>query len=186
MAAKLTTLTTKPERLRRDQADRLKGAFQEIDAQIPLPLGLMREMFSVVAKHTASNATWSFVMVSPNQNAAVIDYLAENSSRPIVAIRLWAMCFKHLRDDTGEILLRRDEFADQLGQTSDNISRIMTELETCGAIIKLRHKMAGMKGPGVVRYFMNPRVATHLAGDARDQTQAAAPPVLTVVPKGRP
>ncbi len=34
MAATITTLATKPERLRRDQAERLKAALQEIDAQL--------------------------------------------------------------------------------------------------------------------------------------------------------
>ena len=39
-----------------------------------------------------------------------------------------------------------------------------------------------MRGPGMVRYFMNPNVATHLAGKARDEAQAAAPKLRVVTP----
>lgn len=185
MAAAITTLATKPERLRRDQAERLKAALQEIEAQVELPTGLMRDLFGVVAKRTASHARWTFVMLSPAQNNAVVQHLVEHSSRPLVAVRLWAMCFEYLRDDTGEVLLSRDTMAERLGEHADNISRIMGELEACGAIIRRREKVAGMRGPGLVRYFMNPRVATHLAGAERDRAQETAPPVLSVVPGGR-
>ena len=114
-----------------------------------------------------------------------MQHLVGHSSRPLVAVQLWAMCFQHLRDDTGEILLSRDTIAEQLGEHADNISRIMGELETCGAIIRRREKVAGMRGPGLVRYFMNPRVATHLSGAKRDQAQEASPPILSVVSGSR-
>ena len=186
MAATITTLATKPERLRQDQAERLRAALQEIEAQVELPTGLMRDLFGVVAKRTASRARWTFVMLSPAQNNAVVAHLADTSSRPIVALKLWALCFQHLRDDTGEILLSRDQIAEVLKQSPDHVSRIMGELETCGAIIRRREKVAGMRGPGLVRYFMNPRVATHLSGAERDRAQETAPPVLAVVGGGKP
>lgn len=114
-----------------------------------------------------------------------MQHLVEHSSRPLVAVRLWAMCFEHLRDDTGEILLSRDKIAEALHELPNNVSAIMGELEACDAIIRRREKVAGMRGPGLVRYYMNPRVATHLAGAERDQAQETAPPVLTVVDGGR-
>ncbi|RYY06567.1 MAG: hypothetical protein EON55_23050, partial [Alphaproteobacteria bacterium] len=64
---------------------------------------------------------------------------------------------------------------DQLSIRSDTVSEIMSELEGFGAIIRKRERVAGMRGPGMVRYFMNPRVATHLAGSERDQAQREAP-----------
>ncbi len=185
MAAAITTLATKPERLRRDQAERLKAVLQEIEAQVELPTGLMRDLFGVVAKRTVSHARWTFVMLSPAQNNTVVQHLVEHSSRPLVAVRLWAMCFEHLRDDTGEILLSRDKIAEALHELPNNVSAIMGELEACGAIIRRREKVAGMRGPGLVRYYMNPRVATHLAGAERDRAQETAPPVLSIVPGGR-
>ncbi|GGE97241.1 hypothetical protein GCM10011404_32960 [Sphingomonas prati] len=36
----------------------------------------------------------------------------------------------------------------------------MTELESIGAIIRRRERVAGMRGRGIVRYFINPRVAS--------------------------
>ena len=58
----------------------------------------------------------------------------------------------------------------------------MGELEACGAIIRRREKVAGMRGPGRARYFMNPRVGTHLTGVARDTAQEAAPQLRLVDP----
>jgi hypothetical protein len=45
-------------------------------------------------------------MISPSQNAAVVNYLLDHSQRPMQAVRLWALCFVHLNNDTGEIMLR--------------------------------------------------------------------------------
>ena len=77
--------------------------------------------------------------------------------------------------DSGEIMLTRDQLADTLGERVENISRIMSELCDFGAISRKRVKVRGLRGEGVVRYFMNPRVGTHLSGNARDEAQAEAP-----------
>jgi hypothetical protein len=124
-------------------------------------------------------------MLSPEQNAAVVAWLAEHSARPQQAMKLWSILFTALRTDTGEIVLTRDELADRLGVTSDKISELMGELEQIGAISRRRHKIGGMRGRGMVRYFMNPRVATCLTGEARDQAQAAAPPLLRLMEGGK-
>jgi hypothetical protein len=60
----------------------------------------------------------------------------------------------------------------------------MTELVDFGAISRRRVKVAGMRGQGVVRYFMNPRVATNLAGQARDEAQKSAP-LLRLIEKDK-
>jgi hypothetical protein len=113
-------------------------------------------------------------MLSPEQNEAVVTWLLDHSNRPQQAVRLWVTLFRHLRRDTGEIMLTRDEMAEQINERPDKVSAIMGELERIGAISRRREKVAGMRGPGVVRYFMNPNVATHLTGKTRDQAQAAA------------
>jgi hypothetical protein len=38
----------------------------------------------------------------------------------------------------------------------------------------------------MVHYFMNPRVATHLSGKERDEAQATALPLLTLMEGGKP
>lgn len=83
--------------------------------------------------------------------------------------------FQHVDGDTGAICLRRDEIAGRLGIALEDVSRVMTELQNIGAIIRHRERVAGMRGPGVTTYFMNPLVDTHLAGAERDAAQAAVP-----------
>ena len=100
--------------------------------------------------------------------------------RPQKAVKLWAILFEHLRLDTGEVLLTRDEMAEAISEAPTNVSRIMGELEAVGVITRRREAVLGMRGPGRVRFFMNPNVGTHLAGAARDQAQAAAPALRLV------
>ena len=114
-------------------------------------------------------------MLSPSQNRAVLSWLLEHSSRPRKAVELWALLFEHLRRDTGEIALTRDELAAEIGVAAEHLSRLMHELAGIGAIIVHREKVAGMRGRGRAVYLMNPNVATNLAGAARDQAQAEAP-----------
>lgn len=118
---------------------------------------------------------WTFVMLSPSQNSAVVRWLADNSKRPVAALRLWARLFEVMRNDTGEILQTRDELAQWLGVEPKNLSSIMTELALINAI---RREKRGRE----VRYFMNSTVATHLPGaDARAQAREADGPLLVVV-----
>lgn len=166
-------LRTKPDRLREDQAATLRQALLPFEGGDLA--GHVRSLISHIDRATASKSRWTFVMISPQQNAAVVDYLAGNSSRPLIAMRLWALAFQHLRQDTGEIMLSREEIAHAIGEQPDNVSRIMGELVEFGAISRRRNKVAGMRGPGAVAYFMNPKVATHLGGRERDDAQAAAP-----------
>ena len=95
---------------------------------------------------------------------------------------LWAELFDHLRRDTGEIMLTRDQLVELIGEHPTNVSRIMRELESIGAIITRREKVPGMRGPGRAVYFMNPNVATNLSGGARDRAQTEAPKLRLVEP----
>lgn len=46
-----------------------------------------------------------------------------------------------------------------VGISTNYVSEIMRELVNFGAIFSKREKVAGMRGPGLVRYFMNRHVA---------------------------
>ncbi len=179
--AAITVLKTRPDRLRQDQADQLRQALLPFEEAMP---DAVQSLIGHLDRQTASRNRWTFVMLSPDQNAIVVDYLADHSKRPLVAVKLWALCFKHLRTDTGEIMLTREEIAEKLKQRAPEVSEMMTELVEFGAIIRKRIKVGGMKGPGLVHYFMNPRVATHLAGKERDDAQAEAPPLLRIIEGG--
>jgi hypothetical protein len=102
----------------------------------------------------------------------------------MLALAVWGELFTALDRDTGEVTMTRDELAERVGVTADDVSRVMGEFAKVGAIIVRRERVAGLRGPGRAVYFMNPRVATNLAGSARDRAQAGAP-ALTVVGGGK-
>lgn len=176
--AQIARLVTRQARIRQDQAAALRQAL--------LPFGEgelaphIRELIAVIDRNTAAQNGWTFVMLSPSQNAAVVRWLRANSSRPLVALELWALCFEHLDIRTGEILLSRDQLAEAIGDRPDNVTIIMSELSKLGAISRMRERVPGLRGPGRAKYFMNPKVGTHLAGRARDQAQAKAPQLRLV------
>jgi hypothetical protein len=145
-----------------------------------LPAAPVAKLVACIDAMTASENGWTFVMLSPADNARVVSWLAENSTMPKAAMRLWANLFLHLQKDTGEIAQSREELAKGVDIRPNDLSRIMGELESLGAIRRDRVKVDGMRGPGVVRYFMNPRVGTHLAKKARDKAQAEAPQLRLV------
>ncbi len=120
---------------------------------------------------------WTFIMLSPSQNSAVVRWLSENSDRPIAALRLWARLFEVIRNDTGEVMQTREELAQWLGVDPRHISRIMGELASINAI---RREKRGRE----VRYFMNSTVATHLPGHAARQAAREADGPLLVVMQG--
>jgi hypothetical protein len=171
-AATIVTLRTREDRLREDQAAELR---QLVLAFPGLPELAVGAVIAAIDRQTVSSNGWTFVMISPHQNAAVVRWIMEHSSRPMKAAVLWSECFMALRMDTGEIMLRRDELADRVQLEPQTVSALMSELETCGAIIRRRDKISGLRGRGIVRYFMNPRVGTHLTGAARDRAQDEAP-----------
>jgi CRP-like cAMP-binding protein len=178
MAASVVQLRTRADQIKAEQAERLR---QMVLTFPELPERAAGEILAAIDRSTAAQNGWTFVMMSPQDNAKVVSWLAANSSRPMVAMQLWATLFLHLRRDTGEVMQTRDELADAVGTTSDEVSRIMGELEGIGAVSRRRTKVAGMRGPGMVRYFMSPKVGTHLTGAARDKAQASAPPLLQLV-----
>lgn len=122
---------------------------------------------------------WTFVMLSPSQNSAVVRWLSENSKRPQAATLLWARLFEVIRNDTGEIMQTRDELAQWLGVEPQNLSRIMSELASINAV---RREKRGRE----VRYFMNSTIATHLPGPAaREAAREADGPLLVVMQGGQ-
>ncbi len=99
---------------------------------------------------------WTFVMISPAQNSAVVTWLLENSKRRTEAVQLWALLFTAMRNDTGEVMLTRAQMAERVGASLQDVSRIMTELASIGAIRREKDGRAA-------RYFMSAQIATHVA-----------------------
>jgi len=105
-------------------------------------------------------------MISPEQNELVVNWLDDNSTQPRKAVRLWALLFKYVHRETGQIMLSRQEIAEKIKIHSSNVTRIMSELESIGAIIKKK------EGRGVI-YYMNPNVANHYPQEIRQKAQNA-------------
>jgi CRP-like cAMP-binding protein len=171
MAATLHRLRTNRRRLRAEQAQALRGMVLDFEG---LPDHAARAIVATIDRETVAENGWTFVMLSPAQNRAVVHWLLEHAERKREAVALWVLLFEHLDRGTGMIVLTRDEIATQVGTHPDHVSEIMAELESIGAISRRRERVGGLRGPGMVRYFMNPNVATHLAGKDRDKAQAAA------------
>jgi len=112
--------------------------------------------------------TWTFIMISPEQNLAVVNWLTSKSKRPLNAVKLWALLFDNVHKETGQIMLSRLEMADKINVHPNNISAIMTELESINAILKKKD------GRGVV-YYMNPNVANHYPQEIRERVQKEVP-----------
>src|SRR4051794_35702412 len=177
MVARLARLRTKADRLRSDTAEQLRHLVLGFDG---LPERACGEIVATIDRLTASEAGWTFVMLSPEQNASVMRWLRHHSRQPTMALALWGELFTALRRDTGEIMLTRDELAERVGTSPGEVSRVMHELASIGAIIVHREKVAGMRGPGRAVYLMNPNVATNLPGAAGDRAQGEAPNLMLV------
>jgi CRP-like cAMP-binding protein len=176
--ATLHRLKTRDDRFREDQGRLVRQMVLDLP---DLPERAVGEVVAAIDRATATKNGWTFMMMGPAQNAAVVDWILSNSIRPLKAVKLWALCFTKVRTDTQEIMLTRDDFAVSVGIEPREVSRIMSELVSVGAIIRRREKVAGMRGPGVARYFMNPWVGTHLPGAVRDAAQEQAPPLLSLL-----
>jgi hypothetical protein len=171
-------------RLRPDQADQIRQLLLPFEEDLG---DTISDLLYYLDRQTAGSNSWTFVMLSPSQNAAIVEYLVDHSKRLGQALKLWAYCFEHLNSETGEIMLGRAELAALLKAPPSTVSKIMAELQARNAIITRRQQVRGMRGPGVVRYFMNPTVATHLSGKARERAQATAPqPITTREPTATP
>src|SRR3954471_215126 len=72
MAAQLHRLRTKADRLRSDTAAQLRQLVLEYPG---LPERARGEIIGTIDRQTASEAGWTFVMLSPEQNAAVMRWL---------------------------------------------------------------------------------------------------------------
>jgi DNA-binding transcriptional ArsR family regulator len=170
-------------KLSEERVKRRKDEARQIVQQVRR-LGLDAETLAKIdaaAKaHAQSFENWIFVMLSPAQNAEVVRWINRSSKRPQKASELWATLLERLRMDTGEIMATRQELAERVGETPQNLSRIMTELASINAI---RREKEGRK----VRYFLNPSIATHVPNPAkRKAARDEAGPLLKLMEGGRP
>lgn len=165
MAAQIVKLNTRRQRLRAEQAAQLRQLVLEFEG---LDADAAGRIVAAIDRETAARREWPFVMISPAQNAFVVEQLVAHSARPQMAARLWAKLFLYLRLDTGEIVASREELAAEVGAHPNHISAVMGELVRIRAVIR---EQEGRR----VRWFLNPLVGTGMGSAARDKAQAVAP-----------
>jgi DNA-binding transcriptional ArsR family regulator len=168
-----------------EDLDRRRREKQQRDAEalerLAIRAGLNPQTAAMLALNLApaTQTDWTFVMISPAQNAAVIRWLGEHSKRPHKAVLLWSELFMALRADTGEILRSRQELAERVGMTPRDLSSTMTELASINAITRRKEGRH-------VRYFMNPNIATHIpTPEQRREARDNAGPLLTLMEGGK-
>ncbi len=173
MSATIHRFRSRRDRLEESQADVVRQGLLDLGEAHDIPWEALGRVVAALDQVTVSGKKWTFVMLSPQQNAAVVQWLRQNSKRPLAAVAVWAEMFTAMRMDTGEIMLARAELAERVGILPRHLSSIVSEMVSIGAIARRRD------GRGV-RYFMNPTVATHLTGKAREAAQDAAPQLSLV------
>jgi CRP-like cAMP-binding protein len=175
MAAEVRRLVPRAEVLDRERAAEARQLVLQLEPSAPQLVG---QMLALIDRRTVAEKGWSFVMLSPAQNRLVVRWINEHARRPRISAAIWAECFCHMRMDTGEVCMTRQQMAEAVGAPARDVSEAMNELASkVGALI--RHQ----EGRDV-RWFMNPRVGTHLSGAAREKAQKDAPSLLSLVEGG--
>lgn len=130
-----------------------------------------------------------FTMLGRTQTKAIWDAIRAlpADERPNQVLHAFDLVVLNLHQDTGEVMLTRDQFAAEIGCDPDHVSHVMGTLVRMGVIRRERRRVEGMRGPGVAVYFVNPQVAWNGSLDARKAEAAEVKaPLLTLMEGGKP
>lgn len=149
-----------------------------------LPEQPVQAMLNALAEFTRDpdQPIWRYSMINRETFLGVSDAIWD-LDRPRTTMKVWHLAITHLRTDTGEITLTRDQLAERVGCRSSEISTIMQALKKLSAIRIERRKVPGVKGPGLAVYIVNPEVAWTGKLAARERA-AETQPTLPGVPTG--
>lgn len=192
MGAKLIRFRSRRDLVARDTAALLAGQLKEMpEAQMPAAAraALLNALQRVTHPDT-EQSIWNggFFMLSRVQTAVVWDAIRKlpASARPHQVRHAFDLVVLNLRQDTGEVMLTRDELAEQIGTAPRNISTIMGTLETMGVVRRERRRIEGVQGRGQAVYLINPHVGWNGSLEVRkDEAAETTPPLLTVMQGGR-
>lgn len=165
----------------------------EVIAQLDLPAHarerLRHELFRIT-EPDHSRAPWgTYVMLSVQQVGAIWDAIRElqPKDRPHEVRHAFDLAMLNLRQDTGEIMLTRDEIAEKMKCRPQEVTQAMTVLERMGVVIKgERRKLPGLRGRGIRPYFVNAHAAWNgsLANRAHE-AERQEPPLLKLMQGGK-
>lgn len=190
--APVVRLVSAPERLSRSAA----AAAREAILAVPdgdLPVYVREAMLHTLQRLTSpavEGGIWpgGFTMISREQTAVIWAAIEKLPSRdrPRDVDRAFKAVLLNLRTDTGEVMLTRDQLSDAMGCSSRKVSEAMSVLVRLGVIERQIRRVEGMRGPGMVAYFINPHAAWNGKLSVRESRAAAVePPLLSLMQGGR-
>jgi hypothetical protein len=162
-----------PQLVRLDKA-RAEQVRSGLLGDLSLPRELVAEMIALIDRRTASSNSWGFVMVQPQRDLEVVQWIIREALRPSISHLLWASMKGNLHSGTNEVLMTRAQMMQVTGARSPHVSEALSEFARREIIV--RHK-EGRE----VRWFLSPWIATHQSGAARDDAQRIAPQPLTQI-----
>jgi CRP-like cAMP-binding protein len=189
MKANVYRLLPNRERIKRQEAAEISAMIADTSLPRHLKERVRHELYRAVEPDSTRSPFGVYVMLSVQQIGAIWDALRAlpAKDRPQEVRHAFDICVLNLRQDTGEVMLTRDEIAERMKITPYNVSRAMGVMERLGIIIKGdRRRVEGLRGRGIVPYFVNPHAAWngHLELqkiEARRQT----PPLLALMEGGK-
>ena len=116
---------------------------------------------------------WNFNMISPAQ-CLLVWGACKKGEKPYETRDVFDQVITHLETNTGVVTLTREEIAERVGTTPNEVSRAMGRLEKLGAVIRERVKIPGMKGRGKAQYRINPYVGWNGSLEHRSETARGA------------
>jgi len=195
----ITRLRTKRQRAERDEAAAAAAQLSLLSPDLlgQLPGSAQQAISRAVgalqrhARPDTEEGLWpgGYTMLSRTQTAAIWDAIRAlpPDDRPNQVRHAFDLVLLNLRQDTGEVMLTRDQLADRIGCAPKNVSTIMGTLERMGVIRRERRRIEGVQGRGIAVYFINPHVAWNGSLDARKAEAAEVkPPLLVLMDGGKP
>lgn len=142
-----------------------------------------------LARPGTNEGLWpgGFTMLSRDQTIAIWDAIRvlPSNDRPNHVRHAFDLVLVNLRQDTGEVMLTRDQLAEKIGCAPKNVSTVMGTLERMGVIRRERRRIEGLQGRGMAVYFINPHVAWNGSLDVRKaEASKTKPPKLRLMEGG--
>lgn len=189
--AELHRFQSRRERVTRASAVSLREQLRLFPEEL-LPASARAEVLNSLERLSEPDTVGSiwpggFCMLSRAQTAAVWDAIRAlpGGARPNQVRHAFDLVLLNLRHDTGEVMLSCDQIAEKMGTAPRHVSEVMGTLERLGVIRRERRKVAGLRGPGVAVYFINPHVAWSGSLELRKaEAEETPPPLLEIIDGG--
>ena len=139
-----------------------------------------------VSRHESGGVlpSWKINMIEPRQCLAVWKAIWD-MPRLVETRKVFDLVLTHIEPNSGAVTLTREEIAHEVGVAPSDNSRIMTELESHKVIFRRRLKVAGMRGRGPVRYYLNPHAAWNGKLEIRMEEAKQLPLPFAVIEGGK-